>query len=55
METRTIAPPAEYFKDVKDPRVERKKLHPLNEVIIITIVAFMSTAEDWEDGSVTVA
>jgi hypothetical protein len=28
METRTIAP-AEYFKDVKDPRIERKKLYPL--------------------------
>ncbi|MDR1863820.1 MAG: transposase family protein [Treponema sp.] len=34
METRTIAPLAEYFKDVKDPRIERKKLYPLNEVII---------------------
>ncbi|MDR1905268.1 MAG: transposase family protein [Treponema sp.] len=45
METRTIAPLAEYFKDVKDPRIERKKLYPLNEAIIITIVAFMSMAE----------
>jgi hypothetical protein len=49
METRTIAPLAEYFKDVKDPRIERKKLYPLNEVIIITILAFMSMAEGWED------
>jgi hypothetical protein len=55
METRTIAPLAEYFKDVKDPRIERKKLYPLDEVIIITIVAFMSMAEGWEDGNVTVA
>ncbi|MDR1956510.1 MAG: transposase family protein [Treponema sp.] len=46
---------AEYFKDVKDPRIERKKLYPLNEVMVITIVAFMSMAEGWEDGNVTVA
>jgi hypothetical protein len=45
METRTIAPLAGYFKDVQDPRIERKKLYPLNEVIIITILAFMSMAE----------
>jgi hypothetical protein len=55
METRTRAPLAEYFKDVKDPLIERKKRYPLNEVIIITILAFMSMAEGWEDGNVTVA
>ncbi|MDR1904290.1 MAG: transposase family protein [Treponema sp.] len=41
METRTRAPLAEYFKDVKDPRIERKKLYPLNEAIVITIAAFL--------------
>ncbi|MDR1956789.1 MAG: transposase family protein [Treponema sp.] len=45
----------EYFKNVKDPRIERKNRYPLNEVIIITIVACMSMAEGWEDGNVTVA
>ncbi|MDR1932865.1 MAG: ISAs1 family transposase [Spirochaetales bacterium] len=34
---------------MKDPRIERKKLYPLDEVIIITILAFMSMAEGWED------
>jgi hypothetical protein len=55
METRTIAPLAEYFKDVKDPRIERKKRYPLNELIIITVLACMSMAEGWEDSNVTVA
>jgi hypothetical protein len=49
MQTRTIPPLAEYFKDVKGPRIERKKLYPLDEVIIIMILAFMSMAEGWED------
>jgi hypothetical protein len=53
METRTIAPLADYFKDVKDLCIERKKRYPLNEVIIITILAFMSMAEGREDGNVT--
>ncbi|MDR1957394.1 MAG: transposase family protein [Treponema sp.] len=55
METGTRAPLAEYFKNVKDPRIERKKPYPLNKVIIITIRAFMSMAEGREDGNVTVA
>jgi alpha-D-ribose 1-methylphosphonate 5-triphosphate synthase subunit PhnH len=55
METRIIAPLVEYFKNVKDPLIERKKRYPLNELIIITIVACMSMAEGWEDGNVTVA
>jgi predicted transposase YbfD/YdcC len=40
---------AEYLKDIEDPRIDRKKLYPLDEVIIITILAFLSGAEGWED------
>ena len=50
MVTRTQIPPlAEYFKDVEDPRIERKKLYPLTEVILIALLAVMSGGEGWED------
>jgi hypothetical protein len=49
MERKEIPPLAEYFKGVEDPRIERKKLYPLVDVILITLLAFMSGAEDWED------
>jgi predicted transposase YbfD/YdcC len=49
MEVKTVAPLADYFKNIEDPRIDRKKLYPLNEVILITILAFMSLAEGWED------
>ncbi|GHT51095.1 hypothetical protein FACS1894102_6950 [Spirochaetia bacterium] len=49
MEEKTIEPLAKYFTAIKDPRIERKKLYPLDEIIIITILAFMSLAEGWED------
>ncbi|MDR0638486.1 MAG: hypothetical protein LBG27_06245 [Spirochaetaceae bacterium] len=31
------------------PRTDRKKRYPLGELIIITIPAFLSGAEGWED------
>jgi predicted transposase YbfD/YdcC len=49
METKKIRPLADYFKAVEDPRIDRKKLYPLNEVLVITLLAFMSRAEGWED------
>ena len=44
-----IPPLADYFKDVEDPRIERKKLYPLIEVILIALLAIMSGGEGWED------
>jgi predicted transposase YbfD/YdcC len=44
-----VQPLAEYFKVIEDPRIERKKLYPLEEVIVITVLAFLSGAEGWED------
>jgi predicted transposase YbfD/YdcC len=38
-----------HFSKIKDPRVERTKLHQLIEIIIIAICAVISGAEGWED------
>jgi hypothetical protein len=37
----------EYFKSVKDPRIERKKLYPLIEVIVIALLTIISGGEGW--------
>ena len=44
-----MPPPADYFKGVKDPRIDRKKLYPLIEIILVALLAVMSGAEGWED------
>jgi len=49
MEKAPVPPLMDYFKDIKDPRVERNKIYPLIEVIVITILAIMASAEGWED------
>jgi predicted transposase YbfD/YdcC len=49
VQRKNVPPLAEYFKDVKDPRIDRKKLYPLIEVILIALPAVMSGAEGWED------
>ncbi|MDR3341868.1 MAG: transposase family protein [Treponema sp.] len=48
METYQGAPLAEYFKDREDPRIDRKKRYPLDELIVIMVLAFLSGAEGWE-------
>jgi hypothetical protein len=44
-----IAPILGYFSVIQDPRVERNKLYPLMEVIVITLLAVMAFAKGWED------
>jgi hypothetical protein len=39
----------DFFNDVKDPRIERKKRCPLIEGIVITLLAEMASAKDRED------
>ncbi len=39
----------EHFKTLPDPRIERKKLHQLHDIIFITIAAVICGANDWED------
>ena len=38
-----------YFCSMKDPRIERKKLHPLDNIIFITIAAVLCGAETWKE------
>lgn len=37
----------EHFRDLVDPRVERTKLHPLLNIITITLCGMISGADDW--------
>ena len=39
----------EHFSSIKDPRLERTKLHQLIDIITITICAVISGAESWDD------
>jgi hypothetical protein len=49
MTTQPIPPLIDFFKNIKDPRIERNKAYPLLEVIVITLLAVMAFAEGWED------
>jgi hypothetical protein len=48
-EAEQIAPLTAYLSVIRDPRVEWNKLYPLDEVIIITILAVIALAQGWED------
>ena len=37
-----------HFSVLKDPRIERKKLHSLIDITVLTIFAMLSGAEGWE-------
>jgi len=39
----------EHFSSLKDPRIERKKLHQLMDILVFTVCATLSGAEGWED------
>jgi predicted transposase YbfD/YdcC len=49
MTNQSIPPLIDFFKHIKDPRIERNKAYPLIEVIVITLLAVMAFAEGWED------
>jgi predicted transposase YbfD/YdcC len=38
-----------FAKSIKDFRLDRKKLHPAENIVFITIVALICGAEDWDD------
>ena len=38
----------DYFSTLKDPRVERNKLHSLSDIIVLAICAICSGADGWE-------
>ena len=37
-----------HFKDLADPRIERNKLHSLEDIVVLTICATVSGADGWE-------
>ena len=39
----------DYFISLEDPRIDRCKLHPLNEIVLLTIGGIMCGCESWED------
>jgi len=38
-----------FFDDLKDPRVERTKLHSLKDILALTICGVLSGCNDWEE------
>ena len=38
----------EHFSELQDPRIERKKLHALMDILVLTVCAVASGAEGWE-------
>ena len=41
--------PLKYFAGLRDPRVERNRVHLLQEILLIAIAAVLSGAESWND------
>ncbi|MDR2245552.1 MAG: ISAs1 family transposase [Treponema sp.] len=49
MNNQPIPPLINFLRHIKDPRIERNKVYPLIEVIVITLLAVMAFAEGWEN------
>ena len=50
METNTVtAGIEEHFGSIEDPRIERRKLHKLLDIMVIAICAVICGADTWED------
>lgn len=41
--------PINYFTELKDPRIERRKLHLLEDIIVLTIAAVICGADGWTE------
>ena len=39
---------SEHFDCIRDPRVERNRLYPLNEILLLAVCAMISGAQGWE-------
>lgn len=39
----------DFFSSIEDPRIERCKLHPISEILLLTLAAVISGAEGWID------
>lgn len=49
METGTSSGFLDYFSDLEDPRIDRKKFYSVSEILLIALLAVISGAEGWED------
>ena len=43
---------SEHFSQLEDPRIERNKLHPLLNILVIAICGVISGAENWVDNRI---
>jgi hypothetical protein len=48
MNNQPIPPLINFFRHIKDPGIERNKVYPLIEVIVISLLAVMAFAKGWE-------
>jgi predicted transposase YbfD/YdcC len=39
----------ECFSEIEDPRIERTRLHPLSDILALSVLAVIGGAEGWED------
>lgn len=39
----------DYFEDLEDPRIDRKKLYPVDEILLLTLAAVICGSEGWLD------
>jgi hypothetical protein len=39
----------ECFAEIEDPRIERTRLHSLEEILVLAVLAVIAGAEGWED------
>jgi hypothetical protein len=49
METKLTAGIEEHFSELKDPRIDRSKLHKLIDILVIAICGVICGADTWED------
>ena len=49
METKQVLLLEESFSHIQDPRVDRTKLHKLQDILIIAICAVICGAETWDN------
>lgn len=47
METRPTASIIKHFSSITDPRIDRRKLHKLQDIFFITLCAVICGADDW--------
>src|SRR4051794_23897449 len=39
----------DYFEDLEDPRLDRKKFYPVNEILLTTLLSIIGGADSWND------